>query len=591
MKKILLSLAVIAACAGNAAALPKAVYVKQGNSYTKFNLGAAGDMKFSDSGKKMTVTGYGEVVDLDKIDYITFNAPIDDNALSPGRQKEKLLQIGQEFVNKFDLKKCEGLILMIDRFSRVEDRYEDDAICEYEWPREFWDVHNEFKAAMKAAGSIAKGSPAAVRALRSATVNLYKLSDYFGVYTANSRTEKWEKTADADYFEMRFAAADGDFYKVRLEASNATSTWNTSDANIELAKEINVTFMKASDKIATAKVTSELVQDKSIKMNIIAETGGYVVTSDLEVLNDGITDKLNVTCDGQYLMSADTKVDGKNLLIYDEMYDAVKEASHYHDENGDCCGEDPTELFAHVFRGNTAVDILEKLQVKGKAFNFNKLYDALKEEDDDDRYVLEGHKVNVDGNLLSWDPETKEMTISWSDNNYYENVVKYLNNYTDISLYYDNNSQLQGYLSFEYIEDPEDSYIYDDNEVKRGYYVTDDSKVISVYKRAIHKDGEWRNEIVGYDNWAYLDWDYEKNEEYSIYVDESKVIVPTSITRMYYETTPVLTFPDLTSFYFEDYFTKSAFKGLIDDYDAIIDSYYDITGQDRYDDYDDYYRD
>ncbi len=587
MKKILLSLAVIAACAGNAAASPKAVYVNQGNSYTKFNLGAAGNMEFSDSGKKMTITGYGEVVDLDKIDYITFTAPIDDNALSPGEQKEKLLQIGQEFVNKFDLKKCEDLILMIDRFSRYDSDADRDPASEYEWPHEFWDVHNEFKAAMKAAGSIAKGSPAAVRALRSATVNLYKLSDYFGVYTANSRTEEWEKTADADYFEMRFAAADGDFYKVRLEAGNDTSRWDTSDANIELAKEINVTFMKANDKIATAKVTSNLVQDKSITMNIIAEAGGYVVTSDMEILNDGITDKLNVTCDGQYLMSADTKVDGKNLLIYDEMYDAIKEATHYHDADDNCCGEDPSELIAHVFRGNTSADVLGKLQVKGKAYNLSKLYDTLGEEDDEDDYILEGHHgVYFSGNLLFWNPETREMKYSYDDMDYYEKAVKYLNNYTDISLYYDNDNQIQGYVTFENIEDEEDNSYYDEY---RGYVIIDNSKLLSVYREPIYENGQWWGEIIGYSDWAYHGYDYETGEEYSIPFDADKVICPASRIEVWPEVTPVLTFPDLTSFYFEDYFTESAFQGLIDDYDAIIDSYYDITGQKRHSD--DYYWD
>lgn len=587
MKKILLSLAVIAACAGNAAAFPKAIYVKQGNSYSKFNLGAAGDMKFSDSGKKMTVTGYGEVVDLDKIDYITFTAPIDETAISSGKQKEKMLQIGQEFINKFDLNKCEDLVLMIDRFTRYDRNEHRYPASEYEWPHEFWDVHNEFKAAMKAAGNIAKGAPAAVRSLRSATVNLYKLSDYFGVYTANSKTETWDKTTDADYFEMRFDAADGDYYKVRLEAGNETSTWNTSDANIELAKEINVTFLKGNDKIATAKVTSNLVQDQNITLSITAETGGYVVTSDMVVLNDGITDKLNVTCDGEYLMSADTNVEGKNLLVYDEIKDAAKEATHYHDEDGNCCGDDPSDLISHVFRGSVDADVLGKLQVKGKAYNFDKLYDGLKESDDQ-YFTFEGHKCRYyDGNLISWNPETLELTYSYDDLSYYEKAEKYLNNYTDVSLYYDGDNQIQGYLTFEYTEDQYDWYRYGDDY---GYYVTDDLKLLYVYREPIYENGNWWGEIIGYKDWTLYGYDYDTDESFEITVDPDKVICPNVMTDVWYEITPVLTFPDLTSFYFEDYFTESAFQGLIDDYDEIIDSYYDITGQERYDD-DDYYWD
>ena len=43
---------------------------------------------------------------------------------------------------------------------------------------------------------------------------------------------------------------------------------------------------------------------------------------------------------------------------------------------------------------------------------------------------------------------------------------------------------------------------------------------------------------------------------------------------------PVLMFPDLTSFAFEDYFDEVSFNKLIDDYNDIIDTYNSITGQD-----------
>ena len=64
-------------------------------------------------------------------------------------------------------------------------------------------------------------------------------------------------------------------------------------------------------------------------------------------------------------------------------------------------------------------------------------------------------------------------------------------------------------------------------------------------------------------------------------VDEKDVIQPGVMVYEYHELSPVIVFPDLTTLRVEEYFTKEAFKALVDDYENIIDSYYSITGQER----------
>ena len=43
----------------------------------------------------------------------------------------------------------------------------------------------------------------------------------------------------------------------------------------------------------------------------------------------------------------------------------------------------------------------------------------------------------------------------------------------------------------------------------------------------------------------------------------------------------MLTFPDLTSFAFEDFFDETSFKTLINDYEDIISTYDTIVGRDH----------
>ncbi|MDE6041009.1 MAG: hypothetical protein K2F99_05475, partial [Muribaculaceae bacterium] len=116
MKKTTLALAAIMT-ASSMFGLQRAFYVKQGDSFTKFNFGVASDLVFSNGGKTLTVTGYKESIDLEKIDYITFTPEVDEVGLTPTAQKEKMIQIGEAVNAVTDLNKVADLLVMIDGFS------------------------------------------------------------------------------------------------------------------------------------------------------------------------------------------------------------------------------------------------------------------------------------------------------------------------------------------------------------------------------------------------------------------------------------------------------------------------------------------
>ena len=95
-------MAAVALCAAPAAALPKAFYVKQGDKITKYNFGVAENLVFSDNGHTLSVRGYGQSVNLDEIDYISFTAPLAE-ALTPSEQKERMVKIGTKAYSAFDI--------------------------------------------------------------------------------------------------------------------------------------------------------------------------------------------------------------------------------------------------------------------------------------------------------------------------------------------------------------------------------------------------------------------------------------------------------------------------------------------------------
>ena len=101
----------------------QAVYVVKNNSFTKYNFGVAEDMVFFENGTKLCIKGYNDIIDLNDIDYITFEMPFLEGTLTPNEQKEKMLTIGQEAAEKIDPNLNAELLRMQNVFFVVQTKY------------------------------------------------------------------------------------------------------------------------------------------------------------------------------------------------------------------------------------------------------------------------------------------------------------------------------------------------------------------------------------------------------------------------------------------------------------------------------------
>lgn len=521
MKKILL-VAIMAMGFVAAGAFQKAIYVKKGDSYAKYNFGVAGDLMFSNGGRTLTVSGYEESIDLDKIDFITFSAPVDQTGLTPTASKERLIQIGEELDSKIDANDQSDLIRMLDIFLR---RY-----CDYYLDSKYYDVHtslsDDIKGLAEGISDAAKGDLSGIRRARQKGVSLYSISDYFGVFRADDRKHEWEKIANADYLELRFTAPDGvSQYKLRLTQSEEYTDWTEVDFVGRVPKVINVEATFEGSKILGIAIKSDIDNDaKSADIDMTVDLQkGYIVTNDMSITNTMITDHVNLSNGNGVLMTAQAVVHGVELTNYDkwkEDFDNTHGADSYYDDFGEWIVVDDTRaemLAGHVTYATSEVDVLGKLQVKGRVSAISKLHDIL------------GKRSYLDKPIKQWDEATGTLTTIWDDKEVVDNAVLHLNNYPDISFYYDGKPAVQGYISWDCDEDLDD----------RWY------------------DEDWQ-------------WDDEKGD----YIQ----VNPHWVQYIYYGEMPLLVFPDLTTFAVEDYFNEKNFATLVNDYNAILDTYYAISG-------------
>lgn len=585
MKKLPLVLSALVALSASALDIPKAIYVKKGETYTKFNFGVADDLNFSSDGKNLSITGYKEVINLDEIDYITFSAPIDQTAITPASQKEKLLAIGQEAIAMADPSDQPELLNVIDRFFAG---YTDAngkrhrALTDYSFPEEYWNVHAATKTIAKGLKMLAEGNPSGIRTTRSGDIDLYKISDYYGVFSVNETIGEWEKTAEADYLELRFDAKDGELCRIRLEVTNPdASRWSTPDAEIELPAEATTVIYKNDKPLATSVFKVKMVQDKSVDVSVDFDANGYKVSNLLNVVNDKIVDSVSVEINGKLLCTANSSIDGKDLLVYEQMKSDIENASErYDDDLDDYIDGDPEALFSHFIRANGNVDILGKLQVDAKLFNFVKMYNELSlDSDDDDKYIENGYGVYAD-RVLSANADNSIIDTTYDSTEILNRQLNYLNSYSDAYFTYDGDGKRQGFISWDIDEDTYDYEPWYGGDYYQYGYVIRDNRLIEV-SRTFIGDGngwsDWSFEMNKIRDDGYFDW---YADPIVVTVKDSEVIQPALRRTHYYEITPLLMFNDLTSYKFEDFFDEDSFKDLINDYDDIVDSYLSVTGQD-----------
>lgn len=571
--RILLPFIAMAAVA-TAYAQPKAFYVVKGNSYTKYSLGVAENMRFADNGHKLIVDGYGESINLDDIDYISLTAPV-STSLTSSEQKQKLVDIGKEAISMINLNDNSDIANMCHAF--FDDRGYVDGVwihgpSEYNLPNEYWDVHKHVRALLKSFNKMVNGNVAEARTVKSETVSIYRLVDHNGIYTANAATNSWDKV-DADHIEIRFTGFNGENYSVVIKSSSEETAWATCDFDLKFPKKVEISLVKNGNSFASATLETNLVPDKSIDVTLDCDANQYVVHDVMSVTNTEINDVATASVKGKELCRSTAHIDGKNLVKYDDMREAVKEATHYHDEEGNCCGEDGGPLTAHFIRANVNADVIGKLQISAKLNGFSKLNDILSEDCDIDelslgnnRYILyPGGKIisNKGGYYITTD----------CDKNIIDKQINAFNSYCDIKFSYDGTDDIQGYLNMDYDEDSWDAYDYSDE-----YYAYTEVNGYLVLVQRNSESQPWSYTIFYCDDHG----DFYESEE--VEVDASKVVHPAGGVSVSYEIVPVIVFPDQTSFYFEDFFDEDSFKGLIDDCSDLVDTYYTITGQEHDDD-------
>lgn len=606
MNKFILTLAAAVVAVG-CYAFPKALYVKKGDTFTKFNFGVAEDLKFSEDGNYLNITGYNETIDLNTIDYITFTAPVSTTALTPDEQKERLISIADK-VNTMAVpeKEADMIGLMGDFF--IDGGEEETAgewiwyhpVCEYSWPAGFWGENNADK---KAVSNLMKAVRSAVNLdcnmgapLMAAALKLYRFADYTGVFTANHAQQQWVKTADADYLELRYLRRENPmfsgYYAVRLEASDDYWTFDTSDFKSEVPRKLTLTFWKNTTQIATTTIDFDIAQDQHIYADIHFMGNVAEAKVNIKITDDVLESKALSYIEGKYLNDSYSKMDCYGLMDYDMMKADYNAAKDYEDPNtGEEIEGDHERLNRHFLKMAAETDVINELQGYGYLFDYKNFRSAAEKADE----YLEGEEfVYPDGYVgYAWPRynlsyENGILNFADSKEADHTNYSNLLNRKADIQFAYDKTGVTQGFVTWEVQDETEESSIPnvgpDNNTPAYGYYPKDGKVYTISYNEVVEyvepSEANPNPEPIVYR--FYGEYEYNDLGKLVIHAIPTESLLFPVVTREHsYNIVPRLVFSDLTGFYFEDFFTSQAFSGPISHYNRLIDAYFTITGIER----------
>lgn len=531
------------------AAGPRAIYVKEADGYHKYSFGVAGDLKFSEDGKTLYVSGYDAGIKLANVEHISFDMPV-GGQMSSTQHKDRILEIGDELYSKINVNDAADVLGFMAEYSNLYFCDQDEIFADFKANHpdlfdddEEYDYRAPLNKLINSMGDMAKGNFAAVRAMGAVYTDLFTKNDLTGVFEADVNQRKWKKISDAGYFELRFKGpAMGKNYTFRIEASEDYTQWAEAlklkdyDGSIltynvtgRVPRHISCHVKMQNTVIFNTDIDFELNQEnKSLDMNLVADFANIKIDNVLAIRNTSANDDLTISIKGEKVITNTVRLKGSELLNVQGWADDMQGVLDYYDEYyGEYYytvdGRSVVRKFGSVV---TDTDILGKLQVKGHVANYDKSYNDMERylQENDEAFSVD---INRNKNLL---------TLTYGSEQSMNKIVEILNNYSDASFYYDHGYQPQGFVIWNVEED-----IWDD-----GYTVT----------------GYWDEQT---NTWVDLGGSYQQRE-----ID--------------YITLPYLTFADGSSFAFDSkYFTGNNFRKFVNDADDIVNTINNILSDYEYD--------
>ena len=313
--------------------------------------------------------------------------------LTPGQHKQRLEEIGMEFLSYFNAEEQQELADAILALAEVwdEDLEEDVAQTEVSFNNSFVDVGS--RAMMTSMLGIAQGSPMAMVefATRAASEDfIVDINEYGGMCLSyDGEFEEWKDTGDAKNNEIKIVWPDN--YMAYVTWNNSNKIWECTIDDVRyrvyVPSEINFAITSKNKNLVTVSVYPKLTDNYSIAPDVkVTITGGFVYNVKSSADPKGLNVQFTMSKGQKLLVSAAATIaindfTDPNNWYYEDSYSWEDGYGNTYYENRSYY--DPAiYLVENAKTGQFQVDILG-LTMVGMG-DYRTIYDTMERYDDQD---------------------------------------------------------------------------------------------------------------------------------------------------------------------------------------------------------------
>lgn len=232
--------------------------------------------------------------------------------LSPGENQQRLEDIGNRLMSKFQPSVQENLISAADDF--INYVYEGDLEI---YDKYASNVANNLASVIKSA--VAGYNFNSVTTLAVPGSSLYEAARVYGIYTYNGTS--WTREDSSDKLEFRFATEEGKQVVATAQASQGGPDLTIEGETYVIPQNVTASVTIDGKTECTVNVNTQCNFKSTVAVNVNLEANGYSISQSLNANSDSGTCNVEFKINGESIVTASSAFGGNHLTDPDYIYD------------------------------------------------------------------------------------------------------------------------------------------------------------------------------------------------------------------------------------------------------------------------------
>lgn len=261
----------------------------------------------------------------------------DYTPLTPDGNKQKLDQVGMQVLDRFKPEDQADLLNVIDQFAEYSealgDAWEENLPGNANGAQEMAAAVTCLMNAVKSV--VGSADISQLSALASPRSDLYNAARYYGVYTYNTESKTWTRSASSDKLELRFNMPEGGEVVATASASGNEGSVEVDGVTVEVPSNVSASVTLAGNPLCSVGVTADCTFGSGpVNLDISLTAGTYSFTEALRLNSGNGSVNGRFTISGEEIVSFSSAFNGHDMTDPGKIEDEVNNDDNFSLVNG-----------------------------------------------------------------------------------------------------------------------------------------------------------------------------------------------------------------------------------------------------------------